>query len=198
MKKKEWVSLAQIDAATRAAQREMSNLGLWNEETRLEQTAVVWCRLPQVVAADASGFFIHSSHPWMRLFGYDEGNIYIPQWVLLQGPFGQNRGSLRHVIRHEYGHAVAHWYPRLVRRSRIFNEVFGGRYDGGTVYEGNPDEYISDYAATMPAEDFAETFATFVRWKGNIPRKITNRALRKKFRFVAELCKRIEDGHLTW
>ena len=34
--------------------------------------------------------------------------------------------------------------------------------DGDSLYEGDPNSFVTQYAATGPLEDFAETFATFV------------------------------------
>ena len=85
------------------------------------------------------------------------GHIYIPKWILAQG-FWQNRGSLRDIIRHEYGHGVAHYYPELIVHSPKFEKVFGGNYYDYTPSSMNRASYISEYATTMPCEDFAETF----------------------------------------
>ncbi|MBL0062055.1 MAG: putative zinc-binding metallopeptidase [bacterium] len=72
---------------------------------------------------------------------------------------------MRDVLRHEYGHAFAYWYPGLVRRSREFTEIFGNRYDSDIKSEYDPDEHLTPYAAKRPAEDFAESFMAFVKGK---------------------------------
>ena len=56
--------------------------------------------------------------------------------------------------------------------NRFYQEFWKGRYpgwsaDGGpgqsdVLYEQHPDDFVTDYAATDPVEDFAESFAYFV------------------------------------
>jgi hypothetical protein len=56
--------------------------------------------------------------------------------------------------------------------NQFYREFWKGRYpgwsaDGGsdqadTLYEQHPDDFVTDYAATDPEEDFAESFAYFV------------------------------------
>jgi len=49
------------------------------------------------------------------------------------------------------------------------------------------DWFVSTYAATQPAEDFAETFMHFVRLKGALPRKWKTPAIRPNWTFVKGL-----------
>lgn len=162
------VNKAQLDSATIATQRELTRAGLWNETSRLMQAEVYWCWLPQVVLPSALGFFIHEATAFDSFLGYEAGHIYIPQWVLGHGPW-QQRGSLRDVVRHEYGHAVAHYYPRLIQRSSHFSKTFGGRYANPTPGKGTDCDYVSSYAKTCAAEDFAETFMFFLRHAADYP-----------------------------
>ena len=199
MRKGETVTLNQVSAAALAVQTELGSVGLWSEACRLPQTEAIWCYLPQVVASNAVGFFWdgESSTVWKWL-GYEPGNIYIPQWVLSQGPWGQDRGSLRDILRHEYGHALAWHYPALVRRSRRFVEAFGSRYDDPEPGVGPRSAFVSYYASTMPAEDFAETFAVWLRRGGRCPEHYRNRALRRKWAFVRDVVHAIESGALRF
>lgn len=137
--------------------------------------------------------------PSVPLFGFQPGHIYIPKWVLLQGPW-QNRGSLRDVLRHEFGHALAYYHPGPICRSRAFTETFGGRYEGRrSEPPADGEDFVSEYAMSGPAEDFAETFAcwlrsfrrtTVSRFGPASPRSATL-ALQAKFSFVRGVCRRI-------
>ena len=76
--------------------------------------------------------------------------------------------SLADVIRHEYGHAVAHTHGRLVRSSR-FREAFGASHDSLHEFEYDEELHVTPYAATSAAEDFAETFMFYLRHGGRLP-----------------------------
>ena len=86
----------------------------------LEKDAIFWC------FKSIRNFYIGVS-VMDKFQGFEEGHIYIPKWVLVQG-FWQNRGLLRDVIRHEYGHALAHYYPEIIEHSKSFEKIFGGNY----------------------------------------------------------------------
>ena len=105
--------------------------------------------------------------------------------------FWQNRGSFRNVIRHEYGHALAHYYPELIQHSKSFEKIFGGNYYNDEPTQMERAAFISTYACTMPMEDFAETFMVFVRRKGIIPTNILNKKLQAKWKFITDLCTKI-------
>ena len=190
------VSKRQLDAAVMHVQSELIDVGLWNERSRLRETEVYWCRLPQLSMPDALGFFVHGNDFWTRLSGCEPGHMYIPAWVLSHWLW-QRRGSLRDVIRHEYGHGVAHYYPALIQRSERFRYAFGGRYFGDREAPVGKDEFVSEYAATSPAEDFAETFMLYVRHKGLIPPHFS-RGGRPKWRFISDVCDRIDSGKAGW
>ena len=193
------VSSQQLQSAYLDVQRELDRAGLWYERSRLMQTEVVWCWLPPPSLWGTVGFFIESESALYRLFGFAPGHIYIPKWILLHGPW-QNRGSLRDVLRHEFGHALAYYHPGPICRSRMFRDAFGARYDESWFEQPTDcEDFVSDYAMTNPAEDFAETFARWLRalgGRGNsrgtsaVPRHATP-TLRAKFAFVRAACRRV-------
>lgn len=197
MKNGSTVSKRQLDSAALAVQGELERLGLWGEASRITQAEIYWCWFPQFLVPGALGFLIHEDDLITRTLGYEAGNIYIPHWVLLHGLW-QRRGSLRDVIRHEYGHAIAHYYPALIPRSSRFAAAFGGGYWLSSSVGGESDEFVSLYAQGNPAEDFAETFMFFVRHGGRIPARFRSPAVRRKWRFVADLVAAIRRGRARW
>jgi hypothetical protein len=128
MKRGQAVSYEQLNSALFDVQDELYGVGLWYEGAPLTETEVYWCAWPQLDVPFAGGFFIDGlwgiSGALARLLGYEAGHIYIPAWILLHA-FWQSRGSLRAVIRHEYGHAIIYRHPRE-GRSKAFRDVFGG------------------------------------------------------------------------
>lgn len=90
---------------------------------------------------------------------------------------------LSDVLRHEYGHAFAHCYPKLVK-CREFKSAFSAHHDSLKPFQYSPETHFSTYAATNPGEDFAETFMLYVKRRGVLPRKNLTAVLRRKWRFV--------------
>lgn len=192
----ETISQEQLNEAVVETQTELAKIGLWNEGGRLLECQVIWCALPQITMPKALGFFIHETSLWVPSFlGYAAGHMYIPRWVLLS-----NGGtySLRDILRHEYGHAVAHYYPAMIQRSKRFSETFNGRYFGGHTFEFDARDCVSTYAMTSPMEDFAETFMLYVKHKGKKPAKFKSEATTRKWQFVADLVARIAAGSAKW
>lgn len=165
-----------LDTAAQVVQSELSAHGLWGRVRRAE---IYWCALPQW-PFDALGFFVHAAHPLARFFGYAPGYIYIPSFSFW------NR-SIRDVLRHEYAHAIAHYYPAAVQRSAAFRGAFGGDYwsEAPRPHVRRMD-CVSRYAMSCPMEDFAETLMLFLRRKGR-PLKRMSLALRRKWAFVRKL-----------
>ena len=145
----------------------------------------------------ALGFFVHEADTLDSLLGYEAGHTYIPQWVLLHGHW-QQRGSLRDVVRHEYGHAIAHYYPTLIQRSSRFSTTFGGRYFGQRRTRTSSRDFVSGYAKTCPAEDFSETFMLFLRHSGRLPTRFAPSAINCKWQFIEDLAAIVESGGTKW
>lgn len=96
------------------------------------------------------------------------GEIFIP---ILQSKMG-----VRDILRHEYGHAILHNYPKI--RDRREFSIFGHTTD--------VNDYFSDYAMTNTDEDFCETFMVYMKKKGKMPRTNSQR-LKRKWRFISSL-----------
>lgn len=90
------------------------------------------------------------------------------------------------VLRHEYGHAWAWKNDKLVN-SRTFSKAFGDIHDGDTIWEYDPECFVTQYAATSPCEDWAETFMMFIEHRGKLPRKWRGTLIQDKWNCVNKL-----------
>lgn len=127
------------------------------------------------------------------------GHIEIPRVSLsrLYDLISRSHTSLRDVLRHEYAHAIADTHRGLFR-SRRFSEAFDGAHTWDFEWEHDPAHHVSYYAASGPAEDFAEVFMFYVRHKGKLPASLSTGPIRRKWRFVKELGKAISKGQRRW
>jgi hypothetical protein len=141
--------------------------------------------------------------PFGSAYGYQyyggSGEIHIPAVSLSRFStlLGYPYTSLRDVIRHEYGHAVADQHRGLIR-SRKFSTAFGTGHHFEKREEFHPEVHLTRYAAASTGEDFAETFMTYVRTGGVVPREIKSLAIRRKFLFLSELGDAIGRGLRRW
>ena len=177
----------QLNSALKTVYKEFIELGIWNPKVKAYHANVYLCNIPRI---NSVGFFMHGIGVKEYLLGYETGNIYIPS-IVLDTIFWNNTYTLRDVIRHEYAHAFAHYYRRLIMRSAEFKKVFGGSYLSFNPSGMKAGAYITDYAKLMPMEDFAETFMVYVRKKGVLPKKYTNKKLILKWRFIGKTIKAI-------
>lgn len=53
--------------------------------------------------------------------------------------------------------------------------------------EYDPEEHITEYAATDPMEDFAENFWLYLKHKGALPRKHDTSTIRRRWKFIEGL-----------
>ncbi len=168
-----------LDSAMSTVTRELDALGLFDDHLRSVEVRLA------PFAPDCLGWW--------------DGEIRIPAVSLLRlGEwFGYTRSSLRDVLRHEYGHALADTHPALVRSWR-FVEAFGAPHYAEVGWEYDPEHHVSPYASTLPMEDFAETFSIFVRRRGELPPHIDTAPKRRKWRFVRQLCGAVRRGIRRW
>jgi hypothetical protein len=186
------ISEGQLNSALKTVHKEFIDFGIWNPKVKAYQANVYLCNIPRI---NSVGFFMHGIGVKEYLLGYEAGNIYIPS-IVLDTIFWNNTYTLRDVIRHEYAHAFAHYYRRLIMRSAEFKKVFGGSYLSFNPSGMKADAYITDYAKSMPMEDFAETFMVYVRRKGVLPKKYTNKKLILKWKFIGKIIKAINKSSM--
>jgi hypothetical protein len=100
------------------------------------------------------------------------GRITVPAFNLdVLNWFGGSRTSLRFVLRHEYGHALAHRLGLLGRPGRPWG--MGA--------------HVSSYALTNPDEDLAETVALHLTHRGRFPYRRRDPDLLAKWRAAGAL-----------
>jgi hypothetical protein len=155
------ITYSQFERAVSDVRSELRALGILSESSRLNKPDVIWCGLPQFYPL-ALGFCFESALSKKFMFdkimgaiGYHAGNIYIPSFIFT---LWKIKGSLRDIIRHEYAHAIAFHFLKLVKRCREFREAFGGTYNGLRIVDMPVESFVSGYAMKSPAEDFAECF----------------------------------------
>lgn len=170
------ITLSQLTEANWQVTAEMGRLGFWHE--RLDDIDV--CLVP--VSFVCYGWFL------------PDGHIYIPAvtGANLSDLITGHHTRLTDVLRHEWAHALADRRPRLVEGKR-FRSVFGASYHSShPVWEYHPDLHLTPYAASMPCEDFAETFHHYLRHKGRLPVRFANKPeILRKWEFVDAMAGRI-------
>ncbi|MDP9177930.1 MAG: putative zinc-binding metallopeptidase [Gemmatimonadota bacterium] len=111
---------------------------------------------------------------------------------------GGTRGEFTRIIRHETGHAIQHGYQ--LQRRRAWQRLFGKsseRYPD--YYRPNPasKRYVQHlrlwYAQSHPDEDFAETFAVWLRPRSEWRKRYAGWPALRKLEYVDELMGEIVD-----
>ncbi len=127
------------------------------------------------------------------------GEIHVPRisWSRLSHLFSGGYTSLRDVLRHEYAHAIADTHRGLIR-SEKFGDAFGAAHSWDFEWEHDPDHHVTSYAATAPAEDFAETFMLYLRHGGRLPARHGTMPIRRKWRFIRDLGEALMRGRRRW
>jgi len=190
MKKSPIIKLSKLNSALYDVQNEFYRLGLWNEGSPLTEIEIYLCSFPRVWTA---GLFYHYESSWTKIRGYYEGNMYISKYTLLDYLYKDKYNSVRDLVRHEYAHGFAHHYYDLIE-IKAFEKAFGGNYDSGIKSKMPVDAYFTSYARVFPMEDFAETFKMYLKWKGKLPKKFTNKQLIAKWNFVASVIKKASQS----
>ena len=172
------VTLNRLDRAHKQVVTELYSLGFYD-------TLVANVKVLLVPVSLAYG--------WQNYRSGGEIGIPILSGSKLVDFFTDRYTALRDILRHEYAHAIADTHRGLMR-SRKFSIAFGASHDSEIRFEFDPQKYLTPYAATSPAEDFAETFRFYVRHKGILPARKRTPALRKKYYFIHRLARAISRG----
>jgi hypothetical protein len=177
------ITMPRLQSALDDVVDELDEVGLWNPRLAKVDVFLTW-------------FGTYYGWQWYR----GSGHIEIPAVSLSRVNemiYGGPRMTLRDLLRHEYGHAVADTNRALVR-SRRFAEVFGTPHDSEIPADHSEHEHVTDYAAEDSSEDFAEVFRYYLKHSGKIPRRYKTRKIERKWQFVDRLCQRIADGKRRW
>lgn len=173
-----WISIARLDRAFQRARRELREVGLLEEGRYLDRIDCHQTLVPSL--GGELGYVYDAGVPLLpQLVGFRPGVIYIP--VNAPDEAYVPGGTLLDTIRHEYAHAWAWLDPRFIARP-WFRAAFGATYRGSWAEppDADPADFVSEYATTSPAEDFAETFMTYLRYRRSLDRFRSRRGVRRK------------------
>ncbi len=141
----------------------------------------------------AYGCYFYGNSWSMPLLGFKKGEIVIPRFSM-QGALDQLAGQrewLIDVIRHEMGHALAYTVPdAMIIDDPAFAFAFGAKHEAKRS-RGARANFVSRYARTNPAEDFAECVRVFVKHEGDL-RRFKGKLVEGKMRYVARLPSRLK------
>jgi len=176
------VPMSKVNRAFERARNDLEDVGLLRHNRYLDH--IECYRMPLPSLDGELGYVFDESVPWyLRLVDVRPGVIYLPRNAPVTTALGD---TLVDTIRHEYGHAWA-WFDRPFIERPWFRDAFGARY--GEVWDEppgfDPDEYVSEYACTRPAEDFCETFMTYLRCRRSLHRFDRRPGVKRKLRAVA-------------
>jgi hypothetical protein len=177
------VTLKRLNRAVSDVQGELQRHGFYDEKLAKIDVYLSWCGY-------ALGWCWYGS----------SGNIHIPAVSLgkiLERVMGAPRTTLREVVRHEYGHALAHTH-RALFCSLKFKRAFGTHHDADLRSEYDPERHVNSYAAASPSEDFAELFACYLCHDGELPERFTFWRIRRKWRFIKDLSVALSRGQRRW
>ncbi|HEX9894927.1 MAG TPA: putative zinc-binding metallopeptidase [Gemmatimonadales bacterium] len=193
--------------ATRLLQLRLSRLGLTLEGTWLDRCVErlyaeldakgirlrphVWLSDEWFAPSTAPGFAIpfYLSHP--RLMRLERSQIFDVE--------GGSLAECMRIMRHETGHAIQHAY--LLNRRRRWQTLFGKsstKYP--RWYRPNPasKRYVQHlrlwYAQAHPDEDFAETFAVWLRPRSDWKKRYAGWPALQKLEYVDELMRDVGDA----
>lgn len=191
--------MADVDkiwASYNRVRQELCDLGLLYNGEYLD---VIDLKISKIPSLGEAGYFFDSGVSWpRRLAGYKEGVIYIPR--NLPHNLYVPGGTLTDTLRHEFAHAWA-WLDRKFIDEQWFSRAFKGSYGdtcdfGEEAYElffrfdnefkksSYYSNFVSSYAMLRPSEDFAETFAFYIRYRNSLNRFTKRKGVYRKLKAV--------------
>ena len=183
-----FATFSQVKTATYKVRRDLRDLGLLFDGSRLSQVPVIYHY--GLTKESYVGF-----GRAMGLYYFETKDIHIPAYwpaaLLPKLSRWYHKRRLVDVIRHEFGHALEGKFKKYFHDSR-FRKAFGASYGLPVAKDGDEQNYVSSYARTDTGEDFAETFMLYVKHKGVLPKQfVKSPAIRAKWKTVEAICKDI-------
>ena len=177
------ITLKRLNSALDDVRTELDRFGLWNARLADIDVYLTWF-------GGAYGYQFYRTTSQVEIPAVSLSRL----WELMACG---TPASLRDILRHEYGHAVAD-KNRGLMRSRQFREAFGTHHDSESRSMYSPEMHVSDYAAKDAGEDFAEVFMSYLKHSGKLPSRLTTPPIRTKWNFVKRLACRIQDEKRSW
>lgn len=177
------VNMADIQRAFHRARSDLADVGLLREGKYLDTIECYRAWMPSLFG-EMGYVYDRGVDYFSRLAGFDEGAIYIaPNAPVERRAHGY---TLLDVMRHEFGHAWAWLDPEFLEQD-WFEAAFGSPY--GDERRKRPsytrDDFVTEYATTSPAEDFADTFMFFLKYRRSLQRFKTRPGAYRKILAVA-------------
>lgn len=182
MTKSTFVTQSRLDRANYAVTCELDGHGFYDH---------------RVQAVDTHLVLFGAAYGWQWYGSTGDINIPCVSLARLSHLWKGGYTSLRDVLRHEFAHAIADTHRGLFR-SNYFVDAFGAAHHWDFEWEYDPEHHVSDYAATAPAEDFAETFMFYIRHKGVLPATLATEPIKRKWRFIRRLSDAVTKGMRRW
>jgi hypothetical protein len=169
------VTESRLRRAVRTVRRELVDLGFWDD-----------------AVADIDVYLVRVGFAYGWQWHGDGGDIEIPRYsasrLIDRMGFGHTAYLPRLMdLRHENGHAT----HRHLVETRRFEKAFWAPYNDDTAVEFDAEIYVTEYATSNCHEDFAETFAEYLKRGGRLPVKFDTSTIRAKWAFVRWMATRI-------
>ena len=177
------VTLTRLNRAVSDVQEELETHGFFDEKLAAIDVYLSWCGF-------AFGWCWYGT----------SGNIHIPAisfGKIYDRVRGETPTALRDVLRHEYGHALAHTH-RALFCSVPFKRAFGSHHDADIRSKYDAERHVTTYAAFSPSEDFAEVFMLYLRHSGELPERFDTWRIRRKWKFIRDLGAAVKRGQRRW
>jgi len=208
--------MPEVDRAFNKVRNELFDVGLLADREYLDQIELTVALLPSLGEA---GYVYEGTTVVSRLLGYKEGVIYLPSDLPRKAyvPGGTLTDTIRHEFGHawhwldpefferdwfteafgaqyndgDYSPLMI-WWEKFARNEKLQIELGRRRLEStreSFVRNQLLQDFVSEYAATLPCEDFAETFMVYLRHRNSLIRFQKRPGVYRKLRSVEKAVK---------